>query len=78
MDHVDFFVDGQLRGTAATAPYEFLWHAGDDALGEHALRAVAWDVAGNSAPSTMQVLTVPLSAAGVTATIDAVTSEVLP
>jgi len=41
---VEFYVDGELVGSAETAPYAFTWNA---RRGEHELMVVARDRAGN-------------------------------
>ncbi|NPC72398.1 PHB depolymerase family esterase [Corallococcus exiguus] len=46
---VDFYVDGNLVGTASTAPHAFSWNTTTVANGSHVLGARAFDAAGNSA-----------------------------
>ncbi|HEU4412140.1 MAG TPA: PHB depolymerase family esterase [Polyangiaceae bacterium] len=45
---VEFFVDGDLVATDTTAPYSFAWDTAAESNGPHALRAVAFDTAGQS------------------------------
>ncbi|MCA1814545.1 MAG: hypothetical protein LC624_11460 [Halobacteriales archaeon] len=75
---VDFLIDGALRGSDATAPYEFLWHAGDEGAGTHVIQARAFDVAGWSATNDTTSLTIPVSAQGFSKSCRADTSVVLP
>lgn len=56
VDGVTLSVDGAEVGTAADAPYQFAWDA--SAAGAHTLVAVARDVSGNQATTTITV-TVP-------------------
>jgi membrane peptidoglycan carboxypeptidase len=49
LDRVEFYVDGQLVGTVKTAPYNFLWTVNQP--GEHSLKVIAYDSAGNSTTS---------------------------
>ncbi len=56
-DHVDFLIDGRLRHTERTAPYEFgTWDTTQEANGQHVLtvRAVARD--GTTATTSANVL----------------------
>ena len=47
--HVEFFVDGVLRATDDTEPYEYTWDTAAETDGPHTLRAEATDEAGNTA-----------------------------
>jgi hypothetical protein len=49
---VDFYVDSVLRGSDASAPYDFPWDSSAVANGPHSLHARAHDAAGNTAAST--------------------------
>lgn len=49
---VDFFVDGVLRGTDATAPYSLTLSSGKLGSGSHTLVAVAYDKAANAGQSS--------------------------
>jgi hypothetical protein len=60
IDHVEFRVDGIPRGSAATAPYTWLYGEPILATGPHTLTAVAYDAAGNTASASMQVVVVGL------------------
>jgi hypothetical protein len=55
---VDFFVDGALVGTAATAPYSSGWYSTLVANGPHAITAVATDLSGNASTSASVPVTV--------------------
>jgi poly(hydroxyalkanoate) depolymerase family esterase len=46
---VEFFVDGELLATDTSAPYSFAWNTAAESNGPHALKAVAFDTAGQSA-----------------------------
>ncbi len=48
---VEFWLDGSLLATDATAPYSFSWDTTSVADGGHTLEARAYDAAGNSASS---------------------------
>jgi hypothetical protein len=48
---VEFYVDGKQVGSAEQAPYSFTWSA---ARGEHTLRVVARDRAGNESETEIQ------------------------
>lgn len=53
MAKVEFLVDGVLRGTDTTSPYSVTMNSVDTLVdGSHSLVAKAYDVAGNSAPSS--------------------------
>jgi peptidoglycan/xylan/chitin deacetylase (PgdA/CDA1 family) len=48
---VSFYADGNLIGTARSAPYTINWNTKKVSVGQHTLWAVAQDVAGNSQTS---------------------------
>jgi hypothetical protein len=48
---VEFYMDGQLIGTSAAAPYTYVWVSTATPNGNHAMTAKAYDAAGNSATS---------------------------
>nr|WP_235216584.1 Ig-like domain-containing protein [Archangium violaceum] len=48
---VDFFLDGALLGSDATAPFSFTWDTGTAFNGSHTLSVQAYDAAGQSALS---------------------------
>ncbi len=52
---VEFRVDGVLIGTDTTAPYAAAWNSTGALAGSHSIEAKAFDVAGNSAASTIGV-----------------------
>ena len=52
---VEFRADGVLVGTDASAPYTGTWNAAAAAAGSHTILATAYDVAGNSANSSVSV-----------------------
>ena len=71
---VEFSLDGALKATDNSAPYEMAWNAEASTLGLHSISVKAFDSAGNSSVSTRTVsvvdmtspvarLTSPLSAA---------------
>ncbi len=49
---VELYVDGVLRGTDHTAPYNFTWDSTQVADGKHQLVAAAYDAAGNVGKSS--------------------------
>lgn len=71
VDRVEFFVDDEHRATDAQAPYAFVWHAGNESLGDHTVTSLAYDEAGN-APSELSftATTVPTTQEGVEATLE--------
>lgn len=69
VDRVEFSIDGELRSVDAEAPYDWLWHAGDENAGGHVVEIAIFDVAGNSALDKQAVVTVPTSDVGVLETV---------
>jgi hypothetical protein len=55
---VSFYVDGNLIGTAKSAPYNVTWNTRKVTAGQHTLSAVAQDVAGNTQTSATITVTV--------------------
>ena len=55
---VEFLIDGALLGSDASAPYAFAWDTASASNGVRALRARAFDAAGNSATSSEVQVTV--------------------
>ncbi|MCC7382839.1 MAG: PHB depolymerase family esterase [Deltaproteobacteria bacterium] len=45
---VEISINGQLKSTVTAAPYRFSWNTSTEANGSYAIRAVAFDAAGNS------------------------------
>ena len=66
---VDFIVDGTLRATRTSAPFEWVWAAGMERLGEHVLAVRVVDQAGNEATASRSVTTVPTSLRGILETL---------
>jgi fibronectin type 3 domain-containing protein len=52
---VAFQVDGVTQATDTTAPYTFAWNSAGVANGQHTLKEVATDVAGNQSTSSVNV-----------------------
>lgn len=52
---VDFAVNGEVVGAAASAPWEVVWDASGVPAGEYTIRAVARDAAGNSGEAEVRV-----------------------
>jgi hypothetical protein len=52
---VDLYDGSTLLGSIAAAPYSIAWNTATAGDGAHTLRAVAYDVAGNSSTATLQV-----------------------
>jgi hypothetical protein len=55
---VEFYVDTKLAGTSTSSPYFVNWNTKKVTNGSHTIKAVAFDAAGNSAPSTVITVTV--------------------
>lgn len=66
---VELWVDGEVRGVDFDKPYAFTWEAGKETLGEHVVKAVAFDRAGNANESALSVITVPTRHEGALATL---------
>jgi thermitase len=50
---VELYKDGAILGTSTTAPYDFYWDAGHDALAAHSFQTKAYDAAGNMGASAL-------------------------
>lgn len=56
VDYVSFYVDDMLIGTKYAAPYSWSWNTPMQAAdGKHTLKAVAFDLGGNSAQNSVSV-----------------------
>jgi hypothetical protein len=55
VDRVEFFVDGRALNVERYAPWACSWDTSDVTNGVHALKAVAYDLAGRSTTSTVNV-----------------------
>lgn len=55
VDHVEFYVDGDLVGSRATAPFEYSWDTTSGSDGVADLIVVAFDRAGNSSSESLSV-----------------------
>jgi hypothetical protein len=55
---VEFYVDGALKGTDTTAPYQFAWNTVSVANGSHALQSKAYDAVNNVGASPPITVTV--------------------
>ena len=55
VSRVEFYVDGTLKGTASSSPYAYVWDTTAGADGTHTVLAKAYDAAGNSASSSVNV-----------------------
>ncbi len=53
---VEFYVDTTRVGSDASSPYTASWSSSSYGMGEHVLRAVAYDAAGNSSTSAITVI----------------------
>lgn len=62
VNRVEFFVGTTLIGSDATAPYSVLWNSSTVSNGSQALRATAYDAAGNSTESAAVIVFVSNSA----------------
>lgn len=63
---VDFQVDGAQAATATTAPFAFDWNSATVGAGQHTLRTIATDDAGNTTTSSNVTVNVDNSAAPTT------------
>jgi hypothetical protein len=54
----EFYVDGALKGTDTTAPYQFAWSTASVPNGSHALQSKAYDAANNVGTSSPVTVTV--------------------
>lgn len=59
---VEFYVDGAMVNSDATAPYSYSWPTNGVAAGSHSLSARAYDAAGNTATSAAVNITLTASA----------------
>ncbi len=59
---VEFWADGTLLSSDSSAPYTATWNASNASDGSHSIRATAYDVAGNSAASSVSVTVAALPA----------------
>ena len=50
---VEFYIDGTLKQTVSTSPYNYSWGTTGVALGSHTIQAKAYDNTGNSASSSI-------------------------
>ena len=64
VSRVDFRVDGNLLGSATTAPYAYSWNTATVPDGPHSLVATAYDSSGNHTDSTAVSITVSNPASG--------------
>ena len=53
---VEFFIDGESLGEDTTSPYEYEWDTTLSLNGSHEIKAVAYNVDGNTAVDTISVL----------------------
>ena len=56
---VEFYVDNVLRGTDTTAPYTYGWNTSGFAVGNHSLKARAFDACGNLKDSAVVTVAIP-------------------
>ena len=55
VSQVSIFVDGVLKGSLTTAPFNLNWNTSKTAAGYHTITAQAWDVAGNTTSASVTV-----------------------
>ncbi|HEC80948.1 MAG TPA: PKD domain-containing protein, partial [Thermoplasmatales archaeon] len=53
LSHVEFYIDNSFKATDVTAPYVWTWS--EKTFGQHDVRVVAYDVAGNQAEDSIVV-----------------------
>src|SRR3972149_12085018 len=56
---VKFFIDGVLKSTDSTLPYEYLWNTKSQSVGSHTITAQAFDPSGNTAANSISVSIAP-------------------
>jgi hypothetical protein len=61
---VEFYIDGTKVGEDTAAPYSYSWNTSNASDGSHAIKAVAFDAAGNSAADNDTSVTVDNSTSG--------------
>ncbi len=71
---IEWYLDGALVGSSATAPASFSWNTTNSANGSHTLQAKAYDAAGNSSASATVTVTVQNAVADTTPPTAQVTS----
>jgi len=54
INRIEFYVDNVLKATDDKPPYQWIWD--EEVFGLHEIKAIAYDNAGNSANSTMNVI----------------------
>jgi hypothetical protein len=55
VDRVEFYIDGKLKNTTKSAPYEYLWAPKIQFSLKHNITVVAYDTDGNNASATLNV-----------------------
>ena len=55
VDRVEFYINNQIMGAKTSAPYSWSWNSTNVSDGSYGFKAVAYDAAGNSAQSTINV-----------------------
>jgi hypothetical protein len=73
---VDLLVNGTLKGSKNSAPYQFSWDAGANPPGQYALQSIAYDTAGNTGASAPVSVTVVGPSPDATAPVVALSSPV--
>src|SRR3972149_3084557 len=58
---VKFFIDGVLKSTDSSSPYEYPWNTKGQSVGSHIITAEASDSSGNTAANSISVLVVSTS-----------------
>jgi len=56
---VKFFIDGVLKSTDSSSPYEYLWNTKGQSAGSHTITAQAFDQSGNTAANSISVSIAP-------------------
>ena len=58
---VKFFIDGVLKSTDYSSPYEYPWNTRGQSVGSHTITAQAFDSSGNTAANSISVSVAPKS-----------------
>jgi hypothetical protein len=73
VEKVDFLLDGAYQASVTSAPYEWSYDLRGVPVGHHTLTAVASDVAGNTATTSLDLVVVPDTQDGVLNTVSSLT-----
>ena len=55
IDHIDFYVDGILRETDSSPPFNWIWRLSSHIKHKHMIKIIAYDKNGNSAYDELEI-----------------------